>query len=240
MIFVKNVIKKIIRLLYKIRPIGYINYCGFKLFYNRGNGLIKRYKREDLWPNFFNLLRKFVTGKNNLVFVDIGAHVGLISVFVRSINHNATIYAFEPSPLQRSCLEKSVNVNNLDIKVIPLAVSDSKGEVDMYVSLIGDERYDSIFPREKTKKIKVESTTFDQWVKNNNLDRLDILKIDVEGAEEKVIQGSMDSIKLFKPIIFLETAKDSNTYNTLLSLGYKIEPINYDSKNGDFVAVYNN
>lgn len=79
-----------------------------------------------------------------------------------------------------------------------------------------------------TSSLEVSVTTIDEFVRNNSLDKISLIKVDVEGFETEVISGAMDTLKNLKPDLFIEIYSGSNsnpdpefTIHELCALGYK-------------------
>ena len=204
------------------------NYFGFKIFYSRGNSLINRirfFSSEKMYER--NLVTSLInnTKNSNPVLIDIGANIGLISFGYMSKFNNCKIYAYEPGPLQRYCLAASIAENNLFNKIIlsEIAISDKEGYQSfivhggVYNGLDGFLETDR--SPDKGMKIIVRTDTLDSEVKNLNIDHVDIIKIDVEGAELFVLKGSLNTIKKFKPYIFIEISLyNIKSYNLTVSI----------------------
>jgi FkbM family methyltransferase len=132
----------------------------------------------------------------DLVF-DVGANVGQFAREARQELPSATIYSFEPHP--RSFEKLSQAATDGLIHPQCLALSDQIGEVTFYEygfegegshinSLVPNARFPARFHYE-SHAITVQSTTLDHWCASNHIDRIDLLKIDVEGAELSVLKG---------------------------------------------------
>jgi len=169
---------------------------------------------------------------------DVGANVGIFSLDFLSWNPQGTAVAFEPNLSVFQCLEKTKNKNKLDhLKIYQLAVSDQEGTAiltfDPLSPAIGglhpikegkfnhELNYNGI-----SKKIEVPTTTLDNFMAAHKFIP-DIIKIDAEGEELKIL---CKSIKLFakrKPILLFECSHHHNEISSLLAkYNYKIFDIN--------------
>lgn len=168
----------------------------------------------------------------NKVSVDIGANVGIFSVFLDSVyskNMNSSfkekkIISFDPNPSNVNYLNSLVNTNKLSsIKVESFAVGNSSEIIPLYIesdnpSAWGTSQTPS--SKELLKKIEVKQTSLDTYFKNFNF-QIGFIKIDVEGFEIEVIEGALKTIKKHKPIICFELnltilAKREKSVNILL------------------------
>ena len=126
-----------------------------------------------------------------MVFLDIGAHVGLYSLPVaRKIGPTGRVIAFEPHPGNRSLLETNVQDNDLDnVTVVPAAVADVEGEMTLQLSSFntGDHRLYRGQP--KSGGVPVQVVTVDGYCESAGIDAVDLVKIDVQGAEANVLAG---------------------------------------------------
>jgi FkbM family methyltransferase len=166
--------------------------------------------------------------KNYGVMVDVGANVGLITVPMAT--RFKKVYSFECVSETFECL--SYNTKNYDnVKCFNVAVSNTIDKVKVAIpktdgvvyssgwASISKDRQESFLEKDF---IEVNSLTIDSL----NLDGLDFLKIDVEQAEMMVIQGTINTIKKFRPIIEFENKRRENieVMNLLSSMGYMIAP----------------
>jgi FkbM family methyltransferase len=147
---------------------------------------------------------------SNVVF-DIGANTGIFSVLTKAYNQNSKVYAFEPQPNIFSVLSKNNTINNYNIKIENLALSNAKGEMPFYN--YGNDAFNenstagSLNPDWRTKNQKsivVKVDTLDHYVTSNNIEKIDLIKLDVESFEVEVLQGYKNSLLLHKPIFIIE------------------------------------
>ena len=127
--------------------------------------------------------------KNDAVVFDIGAFKGDTAYFFsKKCSNKARIYAFEPDDYAFKILEKikeKYKLNNVITKNILL--SNAEKEID-FISMI-----------ENIPTIKKNAITIDKFVEENNFEKIDYIKMDVEGAERNILEGSIKTIKKFKP-----------------------------------------
>ena len=127
--------------------------------------------------------------KNDAVVFDIGAFKGDTAYFFsKKCSNKARIYAFEPDENNYKVLLKikeKYKLNNVITKNILL--SNAEKEID-FISMI-----------ENTPTIKKNAITIDKFVEENNIEKIDYIKMDVEGAERTILEGAIKTIKKFKP-----------------------------------------
>jgi FkbM family methyltransferase len=185
--------------------------------------------------------------------IDVGSNIGLHSISWARDIHDAKIISIEPSPITSELLKKNINANKLSkkITVVTKAISNKQGNLDFYHC--EDDAYSSLkdTKRKKVKKIfKIEVDTLDNIVDQLKLSKVDFIKIDVEGFDSEVIEGGVKTINFYKPDIFIEIYKGSNsnsepykTINMLLKIGYyayvfsKGKVIKYEGVHSD--SLYN-
>lgn len=153
---------------------------------------------------FSDLLNTEVFVKDGDVVLDLGANIGTTAmIFSKLVGPQGKVIAVEP--VTHKIIEKNLQANEMkNVKVLPIAVSNAMGETEIEVSDFGLDS--SIARRSYTteknyysRKIAVQLHTIDQIVKNHNLEKLDLVKMDIEGVEELALQGAIETIKKFKP-----------------------------------------
>ncbi|MEM3601967.1 MAG: FkbM family methyltransferase [Candidatus Bathyarchaeia archaeon] len=145
---------------------------------------------------------KFYHIKNGDVVVDVGANVGMFTV--KAAIKASKVIAIEPEERNLKLLEKNVQLHNLkNVVIIKKALGAKKEKAIMFRSLLsGTHQLKSVekSPEFPVNLIEVEVDTLDDVVSKFALDRIDFLKIDVEGAELQVLKGGVLSIKITKNI----------------------------------------
>lgn len=164
------------------------------------------------------------------VFLDIGANCGALTLVAAKLIGNGRVYAFEPGPKVRDRLQQNLDLNpNLQdvIKIIPYGLGLNKEQV-FYNE---DPNYQGNGSLYENQGIPVEILSLDDWVAQEKLDKVDVLKIDVEGMEYDVLLGGKTVLETYHPMIYFETLPifyDTTVHNIktiyefLDDLGYKI------------------
>lgn len=132
----------------------------------------------------------------NGIFFDIGAFDG-DSALAFSMNFKAkTVYAFEPEYYNHKRLTKNSKTLGDDIiKPIKFGVSDKSYKA----KVTNKGAMSKISPDTGSQAISI--TSLDEYVKENNIKTIDVIKMDIEGEEQKAIAGASESIKRFKPVL---------------------------------------
>ena len=117
----------------------------------------------------------------NGIFLDIGSNIGIYTFHLASIRPDIKILAFEPSPRVFAKLSYNLTLNNLGerVKAFEMALSDVVGELNF------DSQQESLVLGEGN--ISVKTDTLINVLKRENISKIGALKIDVEGAEDKVL-----------------------------------------------------
>ena len=153
-----------------------------KIYYYAPSNFQKDFEKSALGVLLLSSL------KPNDVFVDVGANLGGYSMLAKK--KGATVFAFEPFPELYAFLKS--NENHFG-KVHSYALSNIIGETTFYISdknIGGSSLVESNLPREAsgyTREVSVKVSTGDEVLKD--LNKIDWLKIDVEGNEEAVVEG---------------------------------------------------
>lgn len=128
-----------------------------------------------------------VVEPESIVF-DVGANIGYLSLFFAVRCPKGRVFAFEPSPRARRYLEKAVkNIPNITIE--PVALSDESGEVLFTEEVLLDRSHIGGGPR----ALHVRSMTLDAWCAEHSV-YPDVLKIDVEGDDHRVLSGARETL----------------------------------------------
>ena len=156
--------------------------------------LLGSYEREQT-----ALFERFISPGS--VILDIGAHVGYYTLLASELTGpEGHVYAFEPEPKNISFLRRHIEINaGANVTVIPAAVGDSDGTAQFdYGTGTGTGHIS------ETGKISVPIITLDRFCAQRNLFPTH-LKIDVEGAEMRVLDGGRETLRRHRPVLFLST-----------------------------------
>ena len=181
-----------------------------------------------------NLIKKEIHSGD--IVVDIGAHIGYYTLqFANLVGPTGKVYAFEPEPKNFELLKKNVQINKYDnVVLIQKIVSDKDGIVEFFISKfdsIGNKLFKS---NEAGSSIKIESTTLDEYFKDLK-EKIDFIKMDIQGGEGKAILGMKNLLKENKNLKIIQewwpdALKQNNTnpedhLKFLQHIGYKIYEI---------------
>ena len=138
--------------------------------------------------------------------LDIGANVGYFSLlFSVLVGDQGLVYAVEPSPTNVEKIGKTIQVNQTNLSnmfLFPFAATDRSGLVDFYIEPTGAMGH--IVKDGNKKTVSVKSIRIDDLIRENEIKRIDFVKIDVEGSEKHVLSGMQDLLLRDKPVIICE------------------------------------
>jgi FkbM family methyltransferase len=163
------------------------------------------------WENKTREIWRDLSTKSNTI-ADVGANVGVFSVLAKANNPNAQVIAFEPQPNIFEILKKNNAINNFDIHCENNAISNTSGSVPFFnhgPNTFSDNNTTSGSLNKTWRpidqnSINVEAITLESYIKTNNIESIDLLKIDVETLEYDVLLGYGDFLLKHEPIIILE------------------------------------
>lgn len=149
------------------------------------------------------------------VAVDVGANVGWHTVLMGSlVGSGGRVLAAEPNPSVRARLEDNVRLNRFrHVEVLPYAIADAEGALEFFGPDACDPWSGNGYvaqgaPIGRPDTIRVEARRVDTLLAATGVKRLDLIKIDVEGFEWRVLQGAEQSIAQFRPHIVFEYNAD--------------------------------
>jgi FkbM family methyltransferase len=132
------------------------------------------------------------------VVLDIGANIGYYTLIAaRKIGAEGRVYAFEPEPANFELLKKNVKLNNYRNVVLEnKAVSNKNGTSKLYIHPTSTGGHS--LTQKSDVQIQVETVTVDSYFEK--MERIDLVKMDIEGAETLVIQGMSDVLRKNKQL----------------------------------------
>ena len=163
-------------------------------------------------PAMAELLRKHLVPTRD--FVDVGANIGFYSVLAAKVLTTGRVLAFEPNPAAHRRLNDNLSRNHVAdrVEVFQGLASDCEGEAELHLiegmeeySSMGQIIHRSVKDQAKTSTIAA-STTVDQLVSRFELSPA-VIKIDVEGAEQLVINGALETLRRFRPVVIAECSR---------------------------------
>ncbi|PKP52866.1 MAG: hypothetical protein CVT92_06740 [Bacteroidetes bacterium HGW-Bacteroidetes-1] len=168
--------------------------------------------------------------------LDIGANIGIMSVWLAKQLPSSQILAFEPMPQNIKALKRVLNFYHLsNVRVIEKALGNETGNVDMVMPVLDDVKmqglshvvHESITEFNEGKSVKVPILKLDNCIELQNANlQLSAIKLDVENFEYFVLKGGENLIKKHKPLIYTELWDNENRkhcFSLMRQLGYTIK-----------------
>lgn len=167
------------------------------------------------------------------IAIDIGANIGVHTVsMIDAVGKDGYIVAFEPQKLIKRCLNKTLKKRGNNFIISSNLVSNKNGKVIFYSDGTGRSRIPIEGDRyiKKWKKTITSTITLDKYLTELNIkSSISLIKIDVEGHEFEVLEGSKNTINKYKPIIYIEVWDKKGDHDKLISWcfnnNYNIEKI---------------
>jgi FkbM family methyltransferase len=182
--------------------------------------------KEIFIEDFYDIKTIFKHIGNAPTVIDIGANTGFFELLMLSKRPKAMIYAFEPFPNNITLIEK-IKTNNPafqnQIKVIEKAVTDKAGQlINFYVdnnaqqSAIGSIY--TTFDNRNMNTINVTTTSLAEIVSENNIQQIDVLKLDCEGAEYDILYAAPKEILKKTKLMLIEVHKIDDADKNIMGI----------------------
>lgn len=219
------VVKKYITLLFhgfKKFELGkdFVILSGRKLYYGNKFGIADY---QGILARHQRLLRiANIKIGNGGVIIDVGANVGIFSKLSRDLYPRASIYSIEPIVNTFECLRKNFE-KDLNTHIFNIALGNAKGKQRMSFNNQNSE----ISKIDAKGNIVVNMQSLDEFIRINRIKKIDLLKIDTEGFEDKVLLGAKEALAK-TCYIFVEVTLEDNPNYTLSSLMSLLYSKNYN------------
>lgn len=169
-------------------------------------------------------------------FVDIGANTGYYALLAAAANKDVRVFAAEPASAPYHFLRRNILLNNLQhrVKGFPIAISDQPGVIEFF-ELVNSDHYHTKYNLAGTGTLRKEDLkdqfstnsvicdTLDRFVAQHGIERVDLIKMDTEGTENRILAGAHQTLLVHKPIIICETlfnTIEAELEKIMLSYGY--------------------
>lgn len=212
--------------------------------------LSEHMQRRIFWTGYYN--RRMVVLfdrmlKTGMTVIDVGANIGEISMTTaKRVGHTGRVIAFEPVDAIANQLEANASRNHLNqITVVRADLSNAPADnVPVYASCgqaISDDENGGLGTlfggKEGGPELqRIPITTLDIWLDVHPIDRIDLIKIDIEGAELPCLLGAENALRRFRPALIVEIQDSTATtagyaasdiLAFLSGLGYTFETIQH-------------
>ena len=219
------------------------NYGGFKLNFQFVASIKTATKAKNegientVLRNSFALIEQYKPNRTDLTVLDIGANFGyLASVWAHSIASTGQTIAFEPNKNLFACVKKTIAANNIkNFDVCNLAVGAHNGNIRLNVS---DFSSNTNTLSSAIDTYNIDMVTVDDFVSNNKIHTVDLIKIDVDGIELDILKGAKEVLKQHTAIVIIETNNDKRIIEFFKLLNYTIYDMKLDLyKDGDVLPL---
>jgi len=165
----------------------------------------------DVTDSVLLSIRPFVAA--DAVCLDVGANIGLYSLALATVAPQGKVYAFEPSPTTFDYLHHNVDCNGLaNVESFKLALGDQAAgtvhfhDIPFFTAGSFAVEDGSFLTSDVlgSNYFEAPATTLDAFVAEKGIDRVDLIKIDVEGAELSVLDGARKTLSSMQPKVVLE------------------------------------
>ncbi len=161
---------------------------------------------------------------NSKSFWDLGAHVGYYSMLYHAINPTGKIVAFEPSEVNVKLFRRHMMLNKIiDYKLFEVAVSDKEGMLSFKKT-----RTTVAGKLDEAGEMKAKVLRLSKMFETNEIQLPDLVKMDIEGAEENVLRDMKSIFAEKKPVLFVSTHGKQvhlNCVALLKEMGYRLTPL---------------
>lgn len=185
---------------------------------------------HEFKENKLDLIAKFLP--ENPVIIEAGAHRGSDSIKLARTWPQGTVISFEPNPASFANLAQNVK-SMANVQAHNMALADAKGTSELFVgTAAGCEREEQVAEVSSTleptenllgvfagPKLEVSATVLDSWCKENKINQVDLLRLDVEGAELQILKSSPIAVSsakvIYTPTYFQEKRKGMGLFQDL-------------------------
>lgn len=166
------------------------------------------YEREDK-----DLILNYL--KSDSVFLDIGANIGHFTFYFKEKVPTIECHLFEPNPKLQQCIQKTLSSSNIEkVYAHEIALSDSNGSATFFIDSYNDGGHSLIGNKisqksKNTQKLTVKTAKLDDYAREKNIQKIDVIKVDIQGAEESFVKGASETLNRHKPIIMIEVDSEN-------------------------------
>jgi len=164
-------------------------------------------------PTYEKEIREYF-GLNKGIFIDVGAHIGKYTIMMcKRLDNQSKVIALEPDPDNYKVLLRNILLNDCkDITPLNVGLWKEKDKLNLYGFGNKNTGGRSVVVSTSDFKVIIEVDTLDNVLKKLGVKKVDLIKIDVEGAEVEVLEGAKETLKQ-KPKIIFECWSEKNLHN---------------------------
>lgn len=211
------------------------------------------------WPEYAELrfIQEVLNSKS--IYIDVGAHIGDSSLLAASKILQGKIFSIEPTPSIFQELLTNIKLNSLEKRISPIQAAVSHTQGSAFFNIEDTAETNHLSKKKTRKSIKVTTITIDSLIKQYKLKKVTLLKIDVEGYELEVLQGSSKAIKsqAIERILFEVNPSSEKILNKIMQIEkilikyysfyaftkegklYQVPHLTVPHQTGNFLAILN-
>jgi FkbM family methyltransferase len=199
-----------------------------------GIGYIAKLKAAAVEKNEYQKMKELLNGKASTIF-DVGANRGQTTEAFLTIFPKATIHAFEPFEASTNIFKKNHSTKN-NVILNETGLSNQVGTATLHInssvdtnSLLESKKIGATSDKscETVGTVTIQLNTIDQYCIENNINQIDVLKIDVQGAEIKVLEGAKNMLSegkiklIFTESYFVQQYQDQPLFHEIAAFLYQ-------------------
>jgi len=217
-------------------------------FYQLDRSIIAFGEYDQPLHEFF---RRFV--RPGMVCIDAGANIGDSTLHLaKLVGPTGRVYAFEPAPFPRLRLAEHVAANNFDdrVSISPCALADHAGSATLSYSQpeVENQGMGSLVNRDNhvvTQSVEVPLQALDAFVSEMKIAKIDLIKVDIQGAEPMFLRGARATLARQRPVMCMELSPldlaasgldSAELVGMLEGIGYAVHVLSPDGTAGTVLA----
>ena len=213
-------------------------------FLNRDLAFVRSTWWHDAHQNSFNseivpYFRPLDAKRRYRTICDVGSATGLFTCAARTRFPEAQVYAFEPSWRQRIILRRNLGLNHFSdgVTIVPFGLWRSTGSLAFRThGALGALQLVTELPASLIFDERVPVISLDEWASKSAVNGIDLIKMDIEGAELEALEGSRTTLLRDRPDVLLQAYHIRDSTRTfercaaqLEALGYTVREIGTDT-----------
>jgi FkbM family methyltransferase len=177
--------------------------------------ICSKFLKYDGWNGYERASTElfYALARHAPVTFDVGAYLAYYAFLAAGAHPGNRAWAFEAVPtLAEKCRQLAQQNPQLQVTIVPAAVSNTRGPAGLYLPADRMESDTSLNPGHRPNRTRVEvpGIRLDDFIKERDLDRLDLLKIDTETTEPEVLAGMAEAVARWKPVMLIEVLPEAD------------------------------
>ena len=143
--------------------------------------------------------------QSGMTVLDIGANIGIYTVIAaQKVGESGRVYAFEPEQENFHLLQQNITNNLfLNTEAIQVAVADAHGELTLHVAKSNKGQHSLLSLPDAEGEQRVQTISIDAWAHGKKIPKIDVIKIDIQGAESLAFAGMQETLAT-RPVLLME------------------------------------